>query len=76
MKTQPLTPTAEFHYKYRETRKFGRRWAYRRCREILAEPLQDIVFPSEAAAMKSFNEEWARPSCFATSSSGLNVCRN
>jgi hypothetical protein len=39
-------------------RKFGRRWAYRRCREILAEPLRDIVFPSEAAAMKSFNEEW------------------
>jgi hypothetical protein len=39
-------------------RKFGPRWAYQRCREILAEPLRDIVFPSESAAMRSFNEEW------------------
>jgi len=30
----------------------GRRWACQRCREIPAEPLEGIVFPSYAAAMK------------------------
>ena len=37
--------------------KFGRRWAYQRCREILAEPLEGIVFPSESAAMKSLDTD-------------------
>jgi hypothetical protein len=38
-------------------RTFGPRWAYQRCREILAEPLEDIVFPSESAAMKSLDTD-------------------
>ena len=33
-------------------RKFGPRWAFQRCGEILAEPLKDVVFPSYAAAMR------------------------
>jgi hypothetical protein len=37
-------------------RKFGPRWAYQRCREILAEPLEGVVFPSFAAAMRSRDE--------------------
>jgi hypothetical protein len=37
-------------------RMLGRRWAYQRCREILAEPLEGIVFPSFAAAMRSRNQ--------------------
>src|ERR1039458_9768993 len=31
---------------------FGLRWAYPRCREILAETLEGMVFPSESAALK------------------------
>jgi hypothetical protein len=38
---------------------FGPRWAYQRCREILAEPLRDVVFPSYMAVMKSQAEELA-----------------
>ena len=37
--------------------KFGPRWAYQRCREILAEPLEGIVFPSESAAMKALDTD-------------------
>ena len=36
---------------------FGPRWAYQRCREILAEPLEGVVFPSFAAAMRSPEQE-------------------
>jgi hypothetical protein len=36
---------------------FGPRWAYQRCREILAEPLEGVVFPSESAAMKSLDSD-------------------
>jgi hypothetical protein len=36
---------------------FGPRWAYQRCREILAERLEGIVFPSESAAMKSLDSD-------------------
>jgi hypothetical protein len=38
-------------------RTFGRRWAYQRCQEILAEPLEGIVFPSESAAMKALDTD-------------------
>jgi len=38
-------------------RAFGPHWAYRRCREILAEPLDGIVFPSESAAMKALDTD-------------------
>jgi hypothetical protein len=38
-------------------RTFGPRWAYQRCREILAEPLEGVVFPSESAAMKSLDTD-------------------
>ena len=37
---------------------FGPRWAYHRCGEILAEPLEGIVFPSYSAAMRTRNEAW------------------
>ena len=36
---------------------FGPRWAYQRCREILAEPLRDVVFSSFTAVMKSDAEQ-------------------
>jgi hypothetical protein len=36
---------------------FGPRWAYQRCREILAEPLEGIVFRSESAAMKALDTD-------------------
>ena len=38
-------------------RTFGPRWAYQRCREILAESLEGIVFPSESAAMKALDTD-------------------
>ena len=38
-------------------RTFGPRWAYQRCREILAEPLEGIVFPSESAAIKALDTD-------------------
>jgi hypothetical protein len=38
-------------------RVFGSRWAYQRCREILAEPLEGVVYPSFAAAMRSREQE-------------------
>ena len=38
-------------------RVFGPRWAYLRCQEILSEALTGVVFPSESAAMKSYEME-------------------